>query len=437
MSIKNTLLPLSLATALLASTAASAQTELNLIMIEGLDKTAMETLARQFEAEHPQVHINIQALPWSQFFQVSELRMQNRNGDLDLIYTDAPMIASYATKGYLQPMTSQTLSEARDTLTDAAFEAGYIDDSLYSLPMNSSAQVLFYNRDLLTDAGAELPAGLSIDGSEGYSPQQLAGDARPTLEALLEAAQAVKAANPNKWGLAFEQHGELYQLQPLGESLGSPIISDDGMTADGYLNSDAWHQAAVYWNDLFNVSEVSPRSLAFGEAAQLFISGQLAMFVGGTWNIPAIADSDIDFGISSYPKFAEGEAVTPTGSWYLSVAAGSEHPDLAEAFTRYATLSAQGTEQWFDDMQQVPTTQALVDRIINDDQYDQFPNSVMRLGVIESVTSAKVRPITGAYSQLQSAFRNAFVDISNGVDIDAALNNAVRQYDNAARRLNR
>lgn len=436
MNTTKTLVSLGLAASLLTGTAI-ADTELNLLMIEGLDKGAMETLAQQYQAEHPQVSINIQALPWGQFFQVSELRMQNRNADLDLIYTDAPMIASYAAKGYLAQLHNETLIEAGQTLTDAAFEAGTIDGKLYSLPMNSSAQVLFYNRELLTASAAELPAGLAINGSDGYSPQQLAKEARPTLEALLAAAEAVKTANPEKWGLAFEQHGELYQLQPLGESLGSPIISADGMTADGYLNSDAWKRAAQYWNELFNVAEVSPRSLAFGEAAQLFVSGQLAMFVGGTWNIPLIADSDIDFGISSYPRFAEGEAVTPTGSWYLSVASGSEHADVAEDFIRYATLSAAGTEQWFEDMQQVPTTQALVERIINSPDYDQFPDSVMRLGVIESVSSARVRPMSSAYSQLQSAFRTAFIDISNGVDIDSALNKAVRQYDNAARRLNR
>lgn len=413
-----------------------AETEINLLMIEGMDKTAMERLAKTYQEQNPDVTINIQGLPWSQFFQVSELRMKNADDTLDIIYTDAPMISNYAANGYLEPVNPSVIDEASSILVDKAFEAGQFEGTMYALPMNSSAQVLYYNIDMLEAAGAEQPVGLEagVTADQGYI-EQMTGSDRPTFEAVLDKAEKVKAQNADHWGFAFEQHGELYQLQPLGRSLGSKMISEDGRTAKGYLDSAEWKQAAEYWNRIFNVSQVSPRSLGFGEAAQLFNSGKLAMFIGGTWNIYSVADSGVNYGIAAHPNFADGEAVTPTGSWYLGVHSASEHQTEAARFVEFATLSKQGTTQWFSEMQQIPTTKDLIDSIATDEAYSSFPDNMMRLAALESVTSAEVRPKTVAYSQLQSAFRTAFVDISNGVEIDQALNNAVRMYESSARRL--
>lgn len=430
------------AVALLAATgAAQADTTLTILMLEGLDKGAMEAVAGAYMAERPDVTVEIQALPWGQFFQVSDLRLRSGDENIDLIYTDAPVVASYAANGYIAPFGLEVEALARETLVASAGEAGTFEGQLYALPMNSSAQVLYYNIDLLTEAGIEPPAGLTADSHVTATDiESLATEGRWTWEQIIEAANAVKKSEGGRtetWGFAFEQFGELYQLQPLGASLGGDIISGDTMTAADYLDGDAWRQAANWWSDLFNTDEVSPRALGFGEATQMFVNGQLAMFVGGTWNVPAVADSDINFGIAPHPRFADGEAVTPTGSWYLGVHAASPDAEAATDFASFATLSAEGTKIWFDNLNQLPTTVALLDTIDTDPAFDTFPGSVMRLSAWDSRNTAQPRPVTVAFSQLQDAFRTAFVDIANGVNVDEALVTAVDAYDEAARRLNR
>ncbi|WP_338720951.1 sugar ABC transporter substrate-binding protein [Devosia sp. XK-2] len=426
---------------LAATGTAQASTTLTILMLEGLDKGAMEAVADAYMAAHPDVTVEIQALPWGQFFQVSDLRLRSGDENIDLIYTDAPVVASYAANGYIAPFGAEIEAQARETLVASAGQAGTFEGELYALPMNSSAQVLYYNIDLLTEAGIEPPAGLTADGQASADDiQAMATEGRWTWERLVEAANAVTKTEDGRtqtWGFAFEQFGELYQLQPLGASLGGAIISDDTMTAADYLDGDAWRQAANWWSGLFNVDEVSPRALGFGEATQMFVNGQLAMFVGGTWNVPAIAESDINFGIAPHPRFAEGAAVTPTGSWYLGVHAASPDAEAATDFATFATLSAEGTGIWFDNLNQLPTTLALLEAIDTDPAYDAFPGSVMRLSAWESRNTAQPRPVTVAFSQLQDAFRTAFVDIANGVDVDEALVTAVDAYDEAARRLNR
>lgn len=197
------------ALALVAAASAQAETTLNILMIEGLDKGAMEAVAEEYMDANPEVTVEIQALPWGQFFQVSELRMRSGDESIDLIYTDAPVIASYAANGYLEPFPEEIAARAQSALVSTAIEAGTFESNLFALPMNSSAQVLFYNVDLLEEAGVTPPMGLR-PGSETTAAdiEALATDARWTWEDLRNAARAVtksEAGRTETWGFSFEQ----------------------------------------------------------------------------------------------------------------------------------------------------------------------------------------------------------------------------------------
>ena len=400
-----TILPFALGTTALVglSATAFAQTTLTILMIEGYDTGAMQALAEAYSADHPDVTVEVQALPWSQFFQVSELRLRSGDEGIDLIYTDAPLVASYAANGYIEPFPAELSAQAEQALVPSAITAGTFDGQIYALPMNSSAQVLYYNIDLLEQAGVTPPAGLTRGSTASAADIAALGEGRWTFEQVAEAAAAVSGTEGGRakpWGFAFEQFSELYAMQPLGGSLGAGVISNDTMTAAGVLDGPEWTKAATWWWDLFNTLEASPRELGFGEAPQMFINDQLAMFVGGTWNIPAVAASDVNFGIAPYPYFAGGVPTTPTGSWFLGVTAASPDSQAATDFAEYATLSEAGTSSWFASLNQLPATKALLETIASDPAFDSFPANAMRLSGYEAQTTAVPRPVTVAYSQL-------------------------------------
>jgi maltose-binding protein MalE len=213
------------------------------------------------------------------------------------------------------------------------------------------------------------------------------------------------------------------------------VIASDGVTAKGYLDSDAWTKAATYWSNLYNDWAVSPKSLGYGEAAQLFGNGQLAMFAGGTWNLPILSATGVDYGVAPYPYFEGGKVLTPTGSWYIGVNAASANQADSFEFVKYLTTSEEGTRTWFKALNQLPVYKPLLDEISNSADFDAFPNDVFRMGVYDSLNTAKARPVTAAYGQLQDAFRTAFVDIANGVPVKDALSSAVEKFEAAASRV--
>lgn len=425
-----------LVASMLAGTAMAQDKTLNMIVIEGGDTTAMQAVADAYTAAHPGVSIKLQPYPFAQFFQVAELRLRSKDAGVDLVYVDAPLVASYASRGFLSPVDAG-ISTA--DLVTSALDAGKYDGKQFALPINNSAQVMYYNKALFAAAGITPPDGLTVGATASQAQvDELASAKRWTWEQVADAAQKLtvkEGGRTTTYGFTVEQFGELYQLQPFGESLGTDVIGPDGYTAKGYLDSEAWTKAATYWANLYNQWGVSPKSLGYGEAAQLFGNGKLAMLAGGTWNLPGLTASGVDFGVAPYPYFEGGKVLTPTGSWYVGVNAASANQAEAFDFASYLTTSAEGTKVWFDSLQQLPTYKPLLDQISTGAEFDAFPKDVFRLGVYDSLNTAKARPVTAAYGQLQDAFRTAFVDIANGVPVADALASAVQKFEAAAARV--
>jgi len=425
-----------LVASMFAGTALAQDKTLNMIVIEGGDTTAMQAVVDAYKAGHPGITINLQPYPFAQFFQVAELRLRSGDATADLVYVDAPLMASYASRGFLSPIDA-----AIDTtsLVPSALDAGKYDGVQYALPINNSAQVMYYNKALFAAAGITPPTGLTAGQNATQAEvDTLASTQRWTWEQVADAAQKLtvkEGGRTTTYGFSVEQFGELYQLQPFGESLGTDVIGPDGYTAAGYLDSEAWTKAATFWSDLYNAWGVSPKGLGYGEAAQLFGNGQLALFAGGTWNIPILASTGVDFGVAPYPYFEGGKVLTPTGSWYVGVNVASANQTEAMDFASYLTTSAEGTKVWFDSLGQLPTYKPLLDEVSTAATFDAFPQNVFRLGVYDSLNTAKARPVTAAYGQLQDAFRTAFVDIANGVAVADALKSAVQKFESAANRV--
>jgi maltose-binding protein MalE len=141
------------------------------------------------------------------------------------------------------------------------------------------------------------------------------------------------------------------------------------------------------------------------------------------------------FGVAAFPYFQGGKALTPTGSWFIGVAANSANKDIAADFAKFLTLSDEGTKMWFDANKQLPAYKPLLEQISKSPEFDAFPQDVFRIGVYDALNTAKPRPTTVAYGQLQDAFRTAFADMSNGVPVNDALTTAVETYDAAMKRV--
>lgn len=371
-----------------------------------------------YEQQNPGVKINVEVLPFDKMFEAIEVRLGSGEDSIDALLVDCTVVANYALKGYLAPLENNLAPESPKNLTDAALDSVTVGDHIYALPLYSSCVQLYYNKDLFDAKGIAYP-GSGVDQ-------------RMTWEQVVEVAQQLTYTDDSGkqiYGLIFEQVNRPYQLLPLAQSLGAKqFVSDDGLTTTGYTNSPEMVEAGQFYSDTFNTWKISPK-VGADESTNLFVSGQVAMFVGGSWQIPAMKSAELNFGYAPHPYFEGGVAVTPTGSWCAGVSAYSKNQAEAAKFVEFLTCNNGTAIQNFQLIKNLPSNIAALESIDTDPSYESFPDDVARLSAYESLNTAMARPKMAGYTEWQSIVEKAFSDMMNGADPQTALDAAVAEID--------
>jgi ABC-type glycerol-3-phosphate transport system substrate-binding protein len=407
-----------------------------LTLSDGAWPASVKKVIAAFEAQNPDIKVELDTYPFRDLFETIEVRMKAQDADVDLISVDVPLVASYSVRGYLAPMDEYfSKDEIEKTWVKPSWQAGTYKGSFMAAPQNSSSQFFYINRKLFQQYNVTPPKALEPGKETTYDEiASIAKNDRWTWDQVVDAAKKLTKDTKGDgkidvWGFEFDQVSRLYQLQCLGESLGGPLVSPDGLKAEGYLNSNEWIKAAQWYSDLFNKWKVSPKNVSPAESPNLFASGKVAMFVGGEWNVPRFQEAGVDFAIAPFPYFSGGKPVTGTGSWHVGIAKASSHKAEAAKFVKFLTEEEQGSKIWFESQGQLPATQELLTAIENAEKYRSFPNDAYLLGVYEARNTAVFRPVTPGYLQLEDIFFSTFEDIRNGVDPKVALDGAAGRVD--------
>jgi multiple sugar transport system substrate-binding protein len=161
------------------------------LMVAGysdITKGLWEDIIKDFEADNPDISIDLQVQSWTDITDVVTTRVQSQKAP-DLLNIDA--YATYASEGLLYPAKEVASPELLADFQPSFVENASIDGEQWGLPFLASARAMFYNKDIFAKAGVKSP---------------------PTTWAELEeAAQKIKAAGEIGYGMplgALEAQGE-------------------------------------------------------------------------------------------------------------------------------------------------------------------------------------------------------------------------------------
>lgn len=343
---------------------------------------------------------------FNELFQQNQIRLQSGSSDPDIISVDVPLVASYGARGWLLPLEQYFTEDELNGWVDGAREAGSYNGHLVAPPQHTSTQLIYYNRALFDAAGITPPGQ----------------DERWTWEQIAEVAGDL--TKDEVYGFTWEQSTAAYQLLPLAQSLGGQAIGDDGFTVDGIINSEAWIKAFTYYGDAYNKSGFAPKGDT--PASDMFLAGNLAMFLGGEWNnlVFTWTPPEFEWGVSRHPYFEGGEIVTPTGSWHFGVNANTAHPEAAAEFLHWLSIGEGASIWWGKDSFDMPAQTAILDTFATRSDFNDPPLSYMRVAADEAFVNPIPRPVTPGYLEYEQLLQAAFSDIRNGSDPKEALDTA-------------
>lgn len=271
---------------------------------EGHQK-ALSHIIEEFNASQDAITVSAKYVPFADFKK--QLSIGAAADALpDLVILDNPDHAAYAAMGVFADITDKF---DVSTYYPGPVNSCTLDGKLYGVPFGSNDLVLFYNEDMLAAAGCEVPT---------------------TWDELLEVAKA--CSNDKVSGFA---HCSLPNEEGTFNFL--TWVWSTGATAYE-MNSEGGIKALTQVKKMVDEGAMTLEAINWtqGDTMNQFISGNLAMMINGTWQIPTMRSEvpDLKWNVAPIPQ-DKVQASGLGGENYAVIAGGNEA--AAIEFLKYAT----------------------------------------------------------------------------------------------------
>jgi len=283
---------------------------------------------KSFEAKYPEVKVQLEAVPQG---YGDKLLTQFAAGTApDIFMVGDGDVARFVKKGVIEPLDPYITGDNPldlDIFFPGVLAIGQIEGKTYLMTKDYSPLVIYYNKTLFDEAGVEYP-------QEGW-----------TWDDFLAKAQALTLDKDgdgeiDQWGIQLPDHwgDPLWWrgMSPLVFQNDGDILSPDGKTTTGYMNSPETVEAVQFYVDLFNKYKVAPTRADLEALAgvDLFQTGKVAMLWTGRWPLKDfLKNPKLNFGTIGLPK---GKQHANSICWAgFAMYSGSQNKDTAWAFLKY------------------------------------------------------------------------------------------------------
>ncbi len=382
-----------------SSAGASADGVVNISIWSPTDKEAVEAWwtekLAEWNAEHPEIQASREAIDRSDSYAYeNKITTAVTSSDLpDIFFVDGPTVSYYAANGIIVPIDDYFSQEDLSDFVPSTVAQCTYDGKLYAISATESSVALYYNKDYLTECGVDVA---DIDSRTVDNPL--------TWSELEEIAQ--KCTTDNYVGThIIMDHGEglPYALEPMFISNGKDFISDDGSTAEGYVNSPECVETAEYLANLIanGYANIDP-------IQDEFLNGACATMLGGSWDIAILgASADFDWGVTYYPVSDNTKkAVSPCGDWSAAISKDCQNVDAAGQFLQWL-VNTENTATYAAAIAKPATRNSAYD----DPAMAEYADEPLAMIVEQLQNTAVPRPRTPSYSVFSTKYAEAMTNI--------------------------
>lgn len=332
--MKKTLITLLLAVALLASAlgaAAFAEENVHLVFWHGMSGTngeIIDYIVRTFNESHPGIEIEAQ-YQGSYEESINKLKAAMRTGDgPDMIQIYEAGTRFMVDSGFVNPVQNLIDKYSIDVshLEEHILDYYTVNDQLYSMPLNTSIPVLYYNADMLRAIGFE------------GKPQ--------TWDDIIDISIKVREAGLADSGIAVSNFAWWFE-QVLVQQRYPMVDNDNGRSAAAtrctLMDGDVALKMATKWLDMYKNGYIANIGFNVADNNAYFWAGQTAMAVdssGGLRNFLTNIGDSFELGVAFFPAV---DAESPNGGVTLGGASiyminndkGEAYEKAVAEFIRY------------------------------------------------------------------------------------------------------
>lgn len=340
----------------------------------------------------------------------------------DVITLDGPNTAAYAKSGILLNLDELIPEASKSDFLPSALEQGMYNGSLYSLAIQESTTVIYYNKTMFVEAGlcgsVDQCNPEQIKNPETDLPLNISLNTPWTYDNFFDVATALKTHfNTQAISMPVGQDEMItYAISPFIWNNGGDIVSSDGLTATDIFNSTNNVESFTFLQSLFTNGLATDVPVDNG-----FYIGTYPMMLDGIWGVPILEltykDEIPHWGVLPIPVGSTGEVYASTGSWAFGVTKTSKNQAGAALLADWMT-SPESTNYVTQATGLIP---AKVSALETNPAYQTGVRAILK---DQLISGGKARPSSVAYPEITDTFQRAYIELmvtSNAPDVKTVL----------------
>ena len=373
---------------------------------------AFDTAKSAFESKYSNVTVEVQTIAWADYF-TKLLTVMAAGSPPDVYELGESDVCKYWNLGLLAditPFTQGTNPMDMNDFYQTVKDVFTVDGKLPVICNSLATYAVYYNKKLFDAAGIPYP-------QSGWTWDDFKNTA---LKLTIK-----KDGKIVQWGASLPTSSD--QMEPLINAFGGSILSPDGKTATGYLDSAKTVEAIKWYTDLVQTVSLTPDDQkAFG-STDSFTTNKVAMNVMGPWPLVSYEqDKDLSFGTVELPTQNGQKLNDLLYAGAYGIYSKSKNQQMGWNYIKeLCDPSTDAGKMWAQFG--LPATKTLAkDPIYSDPNYVAFLNE-LNTGIIKSAYFQNQY-----FRSAQSQYLNpALITLSTppGGDIQAKLTEAAKQID--------
>ena len=307
----------------------------------------------EFKKLHPKATVRFERQQWTGIVEKLTTSLSSSDSP-DLVELGNTQAQAFEAGGALADLSAKKADLGGDDLVQSLVEAGTYDGKFYGVPYYGGARIVVYRKDLLAQAGLQIPT----------STQEF-------IDAGVKLKQQ-NAATKDFSGIYFP--GKYwYAALPFIWDNGGDIATKDGGAWKGKLASPESVAGLTTVKTIMDTASAAPKDADESKDYIAFCKGQVGMLMGPGWKAGQILNKDDGcpamkdkLGAFALPgKVAGSTAPAFLGGSNLAVSAKSKHAALA--YDLLKVMTSDGYQKKFAALGLLPAKKSLLTDVAGDD----------------------------------------------------------------------
>jgi multiple sugar transport system substrate-binding protein len=350
------------------------------------NKTLTNVLIPEFEKENPNIKINAVSHEWSELHDKILISSSSKNLP-DVARCDIAWLPEFQAMGILVPLDTEMsdFNTVSSSLLDSAMSTAFINNHYYGLALNTNSKIMYYNTQMLKDAGVVVPTTMN------------------EWEKAVKKISGKNSKGQKIWG--WNEPGlSAWNICPFIWSYGGAITNEEQTKASGYINSPESIKAVETFVSLYKEGALTGFNSGDIPMTDGFGTNRYAMMLEGPWKMAELkgAYPDLDYGTALIPA-GDGGAISVLGGEDIAMFKGP-HQDAAWKFMKFMT--GEFAEEEMAKCGQLPVNKKALET-------DTVKNSDFA-PYIEAIKTAKARPTVASSSKIDNELMVAMHEVLSG-----------------------